>query len=49
MKLDHVGYLTNDIDATARIFVLFGYEQQETFEFEAQKCRVCFLTHKKII
>jgi methylmalonyl-CoA/ethylmalonyl-CoA epimerase len=44
MKLDHVGYLTNDINATAKIFGVLGYKQQEIIEFEAQKCSVCFLT-----
>jgi methylmalonyl-CoA/ethylmalonyl-CoA epimerase len=44
MTLDHIGYLTNDIDETARMFVALGYERHETFDFEAQKCSVCFLT-----
>jgi methylmalonyl-CoA/ethylmalonyl-CoA epimerase len=44
MKLDHVGYLTNDIDETAKVFMTFGYERHETFVFDAQKCSVCFLT-----
>jgi methylmalonyl-CoA/ethylmalonyl-CoA epimerase len=44
MKLDHIGYLTNDIDETAGAFVALGYEKHETFDFEAQKCSVCFLT-----
>ncbi len=43
MKTEHIGYLTTDIDATAKAFEVFGYKKLSVIDFEDQKCSVCFL------
>lgn len=44
MKLDHIGYLTADIEASAKAFVTLGYAKGENFDDDIQKCHICFLT-----
>lgn len=43
-KIDHIGYLTGDIQATAREFERLGYEAGETVDDDTQRTRICFLT-----
>ena len=43
MKLDHVGYITDQIDETLKGFVSLGYAAEPLVDFEAHKCKVCFL------
>ena len=45
MKLytEHIGYLTNNIEETAREFALFGYQADDVFNDDTQKTRICFL------
>ncbi len=45
MKTDHIGYLTTDIDATAKAFEAFGYKKQSVIDFDDKKCSVCFLVN----
>lgn len=49
MKMDHIGYLTTDIDSSATAFEALGYERQPVVEFGEQKCSVCFLTRKNAV
>lgn len=43
MKLDHIGYLTDDIEASARALVDLGYIKGQTYSDDIQKCFICFL------
>ena len=43
MKLDHIGYLTGDIEASAKAFVELGYSKGLTYSDDIQKCFICFL------
>lgn len=43
--LDHVGYLTDDIQKTAESFRLMGYERDDIVDDNTQRTRICFL-HK---
>ena len=44
LKLEHIGYITDNIDATAAAFRQLGYEQSETVCDDTQKTRIAFLT-----
>lgn len=44
MKLDHIGYLTEDISATAKEFERLGYAGGDICEDDIQRTRICFLT-----
>lgn len=43
MKLHHTGYITGNIDETAKAFEVLGYSKQPTFDDTIQKCFICFL------
>lgn len=43
MKLDHIGYITDQIDETKEGFVRLGYAPESVVDFEAHKCKICFL------
>ena len=43
MKLDHIGYLTGDIEASAKAFADLGYTKEQTYPDDIQKCFICFL------
>lgn len=43
MKLHHIGYITGNIDKTAKSFELLGYVKGNSFDDAIQKCLICFL------
>lgn len=43
MRLDHIGYITDQLEETKTSFLSLGYTAEETVDFEAHKCRICFL------
>ncbi len=43
MKLHHTGYITGNIEETAKTFEVLGYCKQPTFDDIIQKCFICFL------
>ena len=43
MKLHHTGYITGNIDETAKAFEVLGYTKQPTYDDTIQKCFICFL------
>lgn len=43
-KIDHIGYLTGDIAATAKAFAKLGYQSGEIVDDDTQHTRICFLT-----
>lgn len=47
MKLHHTGYITGNIDETAKAFEVLGYCKQPTFDDTIQKCFICFLERTK--
>lgn len=42
-QLEHIGYLTGDLDSTARQFELLGYHKDATVNDDRQKTKICFL------
>lgn len=42
-KIEHIGYLTEDIVSTAKTFSAFGYSAEATVNDDTQKTRICFL------
>lgn len=42
--IDHIGYLTGDISATAREFERLGYKAGDITNDDTQRTRICFLT-----
>ena len=43
-KIDHIGYLTGNIAATAKAFEKLGYQMGEIVNDDTQRTRICFLT-----
>ena len=43
MKLDHIGYIMDQIEDTKDGFLYLGYSSEPIVDFEAHKCKVCFL------
>lgn len=43
MKLHHTGYVTGNIEETAKVFADLGYVAQPMFDDTVQKCFICFL------
>lgn len=43
MKLDHIGYITDQIEDSQKAFLSLGYTPEPIVDFEAHKCKVCFL------
>ena len=43
-KIDHVGYLTGDIEKSTKLFEQLGYQRLgEVYKEEIQKTRLCYL------
>lgn len=42
--LDHVGYLTGDINSTAKEFERLGYVAGDVVDDDIQRTKICFLT-----
>lgn len=43
MKLHHTGYLTGNIEESAKVFEILGYVAQPMFDDTVQRCFICFL------
>lgn len=43
MKLDHIGYITDQLEETKKSFLQLGYVSESVVDFEAHKSKVCFL------
>lgn len=43
MKLNHIGYITDQIEETKNGFLQLGYVSEPIVDFEAHKCKICFL------
>ncbi len=43
MRLNHIGYITDQMEDTKEGFVRLGYTPDSVVEFEAHKCKICFL------
>ena len=43
MKLDHIGYITDQIEETKKSFLQLGYVSEPVVDFEVHKSKVCFL------
>lgn len=43
MKLDHVGYITDQIEESKNAFCDLGYVAENVVDFPAHKSKVCFL------
>ena len=43
-KLEHIGYITDNIAQTAESFRLLGYEADAVVNDDTQRTRICFLT-----
>ena len=41
--MDHIGYVTKNIEKTAATFTLLGYEAGEIVNDDTQKTRICLL------
>ena len=45
-SVEHIGYVTKNIDKTAKTFEYLGYVKGEVFNDDAQKTKICFLRKK---
>ncbi len=43
LKIDHVGYLTDNIDATIGVMGMLGYVHTPVVNDDTQRCRICFM------
>ena len=43
MRLDHVGYITEQIEDTLQEFLNLGYTPESIVDFAAHQCKVCLL------
>lgn len=43
MRLEHIGYITGDIDETKKAFEVLGYSSYQIFDDNIQKCFITFL------
>lgn len=46
MKVDHIGYVTDNIDQSSAEFIRLGYKKGNIVADEIQKCNICFLTNE---
>lgn len=46
LKIHHVGYLTSDLDSSAKSYNLLGYVKTDVFNDDIQKTKICFLSKK---
>ena len=44
--IEHIGYITKNIEKTAETFKVFGYVSEEIVDDDTQKTRICFLRKK---
>ena len=44
--IDHIGYVTKNIEKTAESFKILGYSAEEVVNDDTQKTRICFLRKK---
>ena len=42
-KIDHIGWLTDSIDETSKVFSILGYEADEVVDDDTQRCHICFI------
>lgn len=45
-ELDHIGYITDNIKATADAFEILGYQSSKVTNDDRQKTSICFLSKK---
>ena len=44
-KIDHIGWLTDNIEMTAKVFSVLGYSlPSEIVNDDTQRCRICFIS-----
>lgn len=44
-KIDHIGWLTDNIEMTAKVFSVLGYSlSSEIVNDDTQRCRICFMS-----
>ena len=44
--VEHIGYITKNIEKTANTFKVFGYVAEDIVNDDTQKTRICFLRKK---
>ena len=44
--IEHIGYVTKDIDKTAETFKFLGYSAERVVNDDTQKTKICFLRKK---
>ncbi len=44
LRIDHIGYITGDIDETAKKFEQYGYCASSVVNDDTQQTRICFLS-----
>jgi len=42
-KIEHIGYITKNIEKTAETFKVLGYSAEDIVNDDTQKTRICFL------
>ena len=42
-SIEHIGYVTKNIEKTAETFKVFGYQAGPIVDDDTQKTRICFL------
>lgn len=44
-KIDHIGWLTDNIEETVKVFSVIGYSlSSEIVNDDTQRCRICFIS-----
>ena len=44
--IDHIGWLTENIEETANVFSVLGFKAGPIVNDETQRCRICFRSKK---
>ena len=47
--IDHIGYVTKNIEKTAESFGILGYSAEEVVNDDTQKTKICFLRKKGVV
>lgn len=42
-KIDHIGWLTDSIEETSKVFSILGYKADAIVNDDTQRCRICFI------
>ena len=42
-KIDHIGWLTDSIEETSKVFSVLGYKADSIVNDDTQRCRICFI------